>query len=477
MDIGRDVIRGLKVGTILRLAAQIFTWINTLILIRLLTPDDYGLMAMTMAFIGIFALMGDVGIGKAIIQSEELSHQRLRQAFTINIMSCLIFFLSFYAVAPFIASFFSEPKVTVLIQVIACQHLIMILHTLPYSMASRKMLFKEREKVQFYTTLCTSIFTLTLAFNGFGVWALVYGHLFMRLVATIGYNIIAPCWIKPTINFQGFSKIAGFSGLATVNDMLRYLYNVFSNISIGKLLSNADLGVFSVARNLANLPSDKMGELLNHLGLASFAKLQNEKEVAGLYLLKSFRLAGLILFPMYLGMCAISPELIEFTLSDTWLAVIVPFQILCLASPFRMLSELLATAATAVGKPIKNTRALFASLLMLPIILAGIEYGLEGACWAWLIITIISFSMHMKIILPVFQVSLTSLFTFLLPGMASAVIMLAGLQWMRFQLDHSIESWLLLTLMIPAGMGIFIAMILLLFRNPATEAIRYLRHQ
>ena len=91
MEVGQSVIKGLKVGAMLRLAAQIFTWLNTLILIRLLTPDDYGLMAMTMAFIGIFALMGDFGIGKAIIQVEDLTPALLRQAFTVNIISCLTF--------------------------------------------------------------------------------------------------------------------------------------------------------------------------------------------------------------------------------------------------------------------------------------------------------------------------------------------------------------------------------------------------
>ena len=201
MEVGQSVIKGLKVGAILRLAAQIFTWLNTLILIRLLTPDDYGLMAMTMAFIGIFALMGDFGIGKAIIQTEELTPTMMRQAFTVNIISCLTFFLLFFTVAPFIADFFSEPRVTILIQAVACQHLIMIFHTMPYAMASRKMLFKEREKVQFYTTLSTSIVTLTMAATGFGVWSLILGHLFMRLAAAIGYNIIAPCWVWPAFKF------------------------------------------------------------------------------------------------------------------------------------------------------------------------------------------------------------------------------------------------------------------------------------
>ena len=255
-------------------------------------------------------------------------------------------------------------------------------------------MFKEREKVQFYTTLSTSIVTLVMAATGFGVWSLILGHLFMRLAAAIGYNIISACWVWPAFNFQGFAKMAGFSGLATINDVLRYLYNVFSNISIGRLLTKVDLGVFSVARNLANLPSDKIGELLNHLGLASFAKLQNERDVAGVYLLKSLRLAALALFPVYLGMCAIAPELITLVLSEKWLAAIVPFQILCLSSPFRMLSEILATTSTALGEPAQKHQspAAISMYAAAGILLIGIQYGVEGACWSWLAITIVSFS-------------------------------------------------------------------------------------
>ena len=476
MEIGQNVIKGLKVGALLRLAAQIFTWLNTLILIRLLTPEDYGLMAMAMAFIGIFALMGDFGIGKAIIQVEELNASRLRQAFTVNIISCVCFFAFFFAIAPVIANFFAEPKVSILIQAVACQHLIMIFHTLPYAMASRKMLFKEREKVQFYTAVITSIVTIAMAAVGMGVWALVFGHLFMRLMLAIGYNIIAPCWVWPALNFTGFAKMAGFSGIATVNDVLRYFINIFGNISIGRLLTKSDLGVFSVARNLANLPSDKIGELLNHLGLASFAKLQNERDVAGQYLHKSVQLASLALFPIYLGMCAVAPELITVVLSDKWALAIIPFQILCLTSPFRMLSEMMATGITAIGEPQKNSCTLILTILTLPLFIFGIQYGVEGACWAWLIINLISFAFHLNVILPVFQLQIRAFLGAIIPGCASAVIMLLGLMVLREYLWGEIPDAALLVLMIISGILLFALAQLLLFRRQLLATVRYLRH-
>ena len=476
MELGQQVIKGLKVGALLRLAAQLFTWLNTLILIRLLTPDDYGLMAMTMAFIGIFALMGDFGIGKAIIQAQDLSKSQLRQAFTINIISCLSFFCLFVAIAPVIADFFDEPRVAVLVQAVACQHLIMIFHTLPFALSSRQMLFKEREKVQFYTAVITSIITIAMAAAGLGVWALILGHLFMRLALAIGYNLIAPCWVWPALNFRGFAGMAGFGGIATVNDVLRYFVNIFANISIGRLLSKVDLGVFSVARNLANLPSDKIGELLNHLGLSSFAKLQNEPAVAGQYLHKSTQLASMVLFPMYLGMCAIAPELIPLVLSDKWIVAIVPFQILCLTSPLRMLSEMMATGVTALGAPVRNSYALLLTFVTLPLFFIGIQYGVEGACWAWLVINFVSFTCHMKLILPIFVLKQASFLKALLPGLTGSIVMFVGLLLLRDYLAGQIHEALLLIIMIITGVVLFSATQLLLFRRQLFTTLGFLRH-
>ena len=476
MELGQNVIEGLKLGAALRFAAQIFTWLNTLILIRLLTPDDYGLMAMSMAFIGIFALLGDFGIGKAIIQAEELTTEKLRQAFTINIISCLSLFALFFSVAPVIARFFDEPRVTGLVQAVACQHLIMLFQTLPYAMAGRRMLFKEREKIQLYASLLSSVVTIAMAAAGWGVWALILGHLFMRLAFAIGYNIIAPCWVWPAMSFQGFSNMAGFSAIAASNDALRFFINVFADINIGHLLTKVDLGVFSVAKNLANLPSDKVGELLNQLGLSSFAKLQNERAVAGQYLQKSVQLASLVMFPMYLGMCAISPELIYLLLSDKWAAAVIPFQILCLTSPFRILSEMMAMGITAVGEPSKNSRALLVTILSLPIFFYGIQYGLVGACWAWFAINLLSFVVHLKLILPAFELTSRTLIYALAPSLCSSLIMLISLILLRDQFAGLVHEAIFMVLMILAGALLFSVTQLLFFRRQFFSTLRYLRH-
>ncbi|WP_067584831.1 lipopolysaccharide biosynthesis protein [Endozoicomonas ascidiicola] len=476
MDTGRHVIKGLKAGAVLRLLAQAFTWINTLILIRLLTEDDYGLMAMTMAFIGIFALMGDLGMGKTLIQAESLSPLKLRQAFTLNLISGLTFFCLFYFSAPVIAIFFNEPQVTFLIQVAALQFLILIFHTLPSASASREMLFKEREKVQFWATLMTSVLTLAMAAAGLGVWSLICGHLFMRLALTIGFNKISPCWAWPTLNFHQLSSLSTFGGITTTNDLLRYFFHIFGNLSIGRLLSKTELGIFSVARNLANLPSDKIGELVNHIGLSSLAKLQNDRGFAGLYLQKSIQLAGLILFPVYFGLCAIAPDFIPLMLTDKWTSVVVPFQILCLSSPFRLLTELLSTGVTAIGKPGLNSRALFYTLMTLPVFIGGIQFGVEGACWAWLGITLFSFACHLRLILPEFKVRTLTILACLFPGFSCSAVMLAGLLWGRSEIT---QSWSALASMFTigsAGLLIFISMQVVLFRTFFFKTLLWLRH-
>ena len=476
MSMGQQVIQGLKVGGGLRVLAQLFTGIGTLILIRLLSEDDYGLMAMTMAFIGLFALLGDLGMGKTLIQKDNLTHLQYRQAFTINLLCGLLLFVSFYAMAPWIARFFHEPVVGSLIEVAALQFLVMIFHTLPSAAASRQMRFKAREKVHFLALLLTSAITLIMAFAGFGVWALVYGHLFLKLAVTVGLMIIAPCWAAPTLNFRNASQLTAFGSLTTINDVLRYFVNVSGNLSVGRLLSKADLGVFSVARNLANLPSDKLGELLNHLGLASMAKVQNHPTLAAHYLGRSMQLAGFTVFPVYFGLCAIAPDFIPLILSEKWASLVVPFQILCLASPFRLLSELLATCVTAMGAPNKNTQALLFTLLTLPLLVVGIHFGIAGACWAWLSIHLLSFLWHLRAVLPTFQLSMLSLLNQLMPGFLCAVMMLCALVMISPFMTEQLPQLLSLTLLVLIGALLFAALQLTLFRQRFCQTLRWLKH-
>ena len=476
MDLGSKVIKGLKVGALLRVIAQVFTWVNTLILIRILTPDDYGLMAMVMAFIGIFGLIGDFGVHKALIQAKEVDHFFYRRAFTINLISCCTFFLLFYFLAPVIAIFFDEPAITTPIRVVAFQHIILIFHTLPYAQASRLMKFKEREQVQFYSTIVASIITIVMAVMGFGVWALITGHLLLKLSLTIGYNVISPYWAFPTKKFATCYKLLIFSGFSTKNDMLRYLMNVFPNIWIGKIYNKLDLGFFSVARNLANLPGDKIGELLNHLGLASFSKIQKEPEVAGKYLLKSIGLASMLLFPTYFGMCAVANEAIVVILSEKWIPAIIPFQILCLSSPFKILSELLAVGTTAMGKPQKNSFCLLYSLMLLSLFVFASYHGLIWACLAWLAITIISFIIHLYIIAPVFHLKMGTILLALFPSILGSSCMLLALRVLKDNYFDSLTNFIALPLLIITGAAIFFSIMYILFRNKLKIIINYLRH-
>lgn len=475
MTLGKQVLSGLKVGAALRAGAQLFTWVNTLILIRLLTPDDYGLMSMTMLFVAMFTLVGDFGIGKALVQTQTLSELQWRQAFTVNALANLGFFTLFVTAAPLIADFFNEPELTLLVRVVAFQHLCMMFQTLPQGLAGRQMLFKQREQVQFAAILLTSVLTITLAALGFGVWSLIVGHLFMRAALAIGFTLIAPCWVKPTVDFSGFSHIAGFSGIATVNEIGRSIINLFSSISMGRILTKADLGVFSVSQNLANLPNDKIGELLNHVGLASLSSVQNEPHRAGEYLLNSVQLAASVLFPLYFGMCAVAPEVIDLILSDTWSAAIIPFQVLCLTSAFRLLSELLGTAATAIGSPKRHSHALLMTAITLPLFLLSLQKGVVGASVAWTLISLFSFMAHLGFIWPLFQRSTWRFWSAISPGFLSAGLMLAALLWMRAQWAESLPPWLLLGVLMVAGILLYVGVYFICFRQRFLTTLAFLR--
>ena len=184
----------------------------------------------------------------------------------------------------------------------------------------------------------------------------------------------------------------------------------------------------------------------------------------------------MVLFPMYLGMCAVAPELIPLVLSDKWIVAIVPFQILCLTSPLRMLSEMMATGVTALGAPGKNSRALLLTIVTLPLFFIGIQYGVEGACWAWLAINLVSFTCHLQFILPIFVLKQATFLKALLPALTGSIVMFLGLLLLREHLAGQIHEALLLIVMIITGVVLFSATQLLLFRRQLFTTLGFLRH-
>jgi len=477
LDLRSKVITGLKWSAGAKFATQIINWAATIFVMRLLHPDDYGLMAMAGVFIAFCLLLNEMGLGSAIVQVKELTAQMLRQTFGLVIILNFGLFAALFAASPLIARFFDEPRLVTLVPVLSIQFLLMAFFVIPKATLTRKMDFKAISIIESAAALAQGLMTLVLAWRGFGIWALIIGTLFGIALRTIGMNVVDPYLKWPSLNFKGFSQAAKFGGFISLNRILWYLYSKADVMIIGKLLGKTMLGYYSVAMHLASLPLEKVGSIINQIGLPAYSQLQDNREQAAIYAEKASRIISFVAFPVFFGISCVAPELVLLALGDKWLPAVFPLQLLALIVPLKSLSLSLGPAVNGLGRPDINVRNMIAACVVIPVrLLIGVKWGLAGVSIAWVASYTIWFLFMLTQSLPVIGISISRF----LASLAGPLFVGGAMYAAVFLARLLIEGWdmgviLSLIALVVVGVSIYVIGIVLFQRNTFRE-IWALRH-
>ena len=381
------VVAALRWAFLSKLAGQVVSWAVTLYVIRLLSPDDYGAMAMAGVPIAFFYLVNTVGLDAVLVQRRELFPRRRAQAFGVVITLNLLFFLGFLAAAPWIAAFYHEPKLTSIIRVLAVQFVFLIFETLPQAQLERDLNFGPRSIVEVVTLVAGSLTTLTLAHAGFGVWALIWGSLVTTAVRMLGLNVVQPslCW--PVFSLHGMREDLTFGRAATVDRIVRFTFADTDRLIGGRIFGDTVLGYYAVANDLASLPINKLTGLINSIALPAFSRTASQIQSTRVSLLTACRLMSLFVFPFFLGLSSVSPELITLLLGAKWQAVAVPLQILSIVMPLRMLMNIFQPFLWGIGLPGGSISTFLIGGSIMPLgFFVGARWGAVGLSMAWLLL-------------------------------------------------------------------------------------------
>lgn len=386
MNFKSEVVLGLGWIAGTNFLGQIITWGITIVVMRILSPADYGLLAMASVFVSFLALMATAGLGPAIIQTKELGDGQLRQLLGLIISINVALFLLLFFSAPLIARFFNESRLIDIMRVLSLQFVISSFAVIPESILGRELKFKKQALIDFSSHLAGGALTLALAISGYGVWSLVAGAIFSVTGKTVGLNLTAPylCW--PSFSLQGTKHLIAFGGKVTAGRILWFFYSQADMFIAGKLLGKEALGFYSVAMHLASLPVQKISGILNQVAFPSFAQIQHDPSMIKSQLLKAVRIMSFFSFPVLFGISSIAPELVLFLLGSQWEPATFPLQILPLIMPLRMISNFIPSAVDAVGRPDITVKNLIsASIIMPTAFLVGSQWGMNGLCFAWLV--------------------------------------------------------------------------------------------
>jgi teichuronic acid exporter len=400
LSVERQAAAGLKWSSVAKLASQTVSWCVTLAVFRLVSPEDYGLMALSMVLLSIMAGMAEFGLGSSLVQMATLEKSdlsRVAGALAVLNIGCG---LAIALGAPLFADLLGQERLTPILQVLSLQFVFTALEAVPQSLAYRRMDFKRLAFIEMAGTLLGALLTLLLAWRGFGVWALVIGNLAAGALRATLYATRDFVW--PSFNLKGIGHHIRFGGTVTVQ---RFLWQVTSQADVliaGRVFTREAIGLYSVSMHLASLPMTKVMAIINQVAFPAVARLQEEMPRLRVRLLDSLRMLALAAIPALWGISSVAPEFVDVLLGAKWHPAIPALQLVSFVTPLRMLSAVLATALIAVGRADLELRNTVVTAILSPVaFLIGAQYGLTGLALSWFAVIPITFALNFPRTLPV----------------------------------------------------------------------------
>jgi len=369
-----------------KILGQTISWLITIFVVRILTPEDYGLMGMAVLFTSLLQLFNELGLGTAIVQKENISQEELSSIHwaIIIINACIYLFVVIFS--PVISNFFSEPKLTSLIQILGISFLINAFGLTSSYMLMKNLSFKKRSQAELFGNILGAISTFLFAINNFGVWSLVYGYLIQETIKNIFYILYCNNNILYKFSFNNIKKMILFGLKIMFSRILWYISSNADFMIAGKYLGKTLFGYYTLAFQFASIPIDKIVTIVTQVALPSFSEIQDDLASLQRYYLKMVNIIAFVTFPLFLGLFLVADSGVILFLTEKWRPMIIPMKILCIVSCLRAIGTLNAPLVVAKGKP----NILLANCLLQAIILPyafylGAKFGLNGLSFAWLL--------------------------------------------------------------------------------------------
>lgn len=407
-----------------KLLGQAISWISTIIILRILSPDDYGLMGMATVFLSLVQHINEMGLGAAIVHEKELTQKDLSTIYWFNLTIGSGFYMLAYFVAPVIAGFFNNEKITLLIRVLGVNLILGALRAIPFNMLIKEMSFDKKSKAEMASNLVSGVAAMIFAYTGFGVWSLAFSFVIMNVMLTVLVNYYYP-W-RPNWDFhpQRIREFLRFGQKVLASRLLFYGYGKTDVLIIGKVLGERSVGLYSIAADLSGRVVDVLSEILSQVAFSFYAKLQGDSASLQRYFLKLSKLVAFIGFPVFVGLILVAPDIFSIILTEQWRPLAPLFQILSAVAIVKTLAIVIPPFLIAIGRADINLKYTFLCALVMPISFAlGSTFGLEGIAYAWLITYPFLFFYVLRHVLMITGLELQAYIQGIFPAISSSAVM------------------------------------------------------
>jgi len=377
-----------------------------IILARLLSPKDYGVVALTLIFSGVAAAITDGGFEKSLIQNKTLKSVQINTIFLINILLGGLIILSIFISGPFISRFFNEPLLNPVLRVISFGILINAIGQTPSALLRKELKFKKISYSHVIGSVSGGVIGLIMAYQGMGVWALVYSTLASQLIALLGYLWFSS-W-RPALQFSiaSIRPMLPFGINILFSSILFFSIQQFNSLIIGRYYSKTDLGLVHRGSRFPELVISIIEGVVLKMAFPVFSKVQDDNKQLSYMLMKTVKVLAFVTFPVLTILLANARDLTVVLFTEKWLGSVGYLQFFCLIKLFYPFIIIYKEVLLVKGQ-VKLSSLLLTcfSVAEIALVCLLVRYGITTVILSTLASAIIQYLIYTRVVSAHIQVS------------------------------------------------------------------------
>lgn len=382
----RALARGVAWMGLAKWTTQLLAWTATLVVARLLTPADYGIVGMATIFLGVVTLASEFGIDAAVVTLRSLPEQVLHQLNTMAVLFGIVSHLLAWVAAPVLVWLFDAPALYSVVIVMSTSFLVLGFRVVPQALLMKGLRFRGLAAAEAGQALVMSTTMVVFAVLGFRYWTLVAGSVIGAVASTCFIlaqsrcRFARPRWseLRPALTFSHHTIVARLSW---------YGYDNADFFIVGKVLGQSALGAYSIAWQFSSAIIEKITSLIGRVTPSVLSAAQTEPALLRRYLLGVTEAISLVTVPATIGLALVTEDLVIVALGEKWAAAVIPLRLLALYAAIRSITPFFAQVLIATGDAARVMRINVGGLVVLPVaFLVASRWGTAGIAAAWLVV-------------------------------------------------------------------------------------------
>jgi PST family polysaccharide transporter len=379
-------IHGLTWSLIANILKQALNFVIGVIMARLLSPEEFGLVGMVLIFSGLASIIVDQGMGAAIIQKDDIEPRHLDSIFCLNVIFGVLIAALLSAASPLIAAFYHEPVLRPLTVMISLNYLISSFSVVPTALLAKQIDFKRLALIDTVAVLGSGAVGIGLALSGLGVWSLVWQALVLAAMTAFLLMVMSTWRPRLRIDARAVKDIAGYSTHLLGFNVMNYFERNTDNFLIGKFIGAAPLGIYSRAYQLMLFPVTQVSWVISRVMFPALSSIKDDLVKVKRVYLRAIQAIAFMTFPLMIGLIVVSRSFVLGALGEKWIATVEILEILCIVGLIQSITTTTGWIFNSQGRTDLQFRwgFLFSGVTVLSFII-GLRWGIRGVAICYLI--------------------------------------------------------------------------------------------